>query len=348
MTGLTPLGILAGHEISKYPGMMTRNCSDRLIVSVFAILVTFANPIRSDPAIPASPPPLPEKAASLSQGIRATAIGEDRQGNLWVWNWNGGRVDLYSPTGEPEGVVRIPAATDVDADRSWGVVAITGFGLELRIASFEDAPATVIPLKDRAQGVTWIDPNTVAVSPALAAHRVEIWDLRSRTVVRRFGQETPIVPGPGVTLLRNVLLHYDERQGKLYSIESFTGDVQIFSVDGKLLRHETIPKPDRTALEESMAQDDQERRRRNDPVSIDVTWYRMAVDSEGTFWSVQSCDGTRKKATFFKLPVHDPPSLIPSDEPCCNHSFTLWRGWFLLFPQPGGLPNRCNSVRRIP
>jgi hypothetical protein len=302
----------------------------------------------SAPSIAASALPLPEKTAALAQGLQATRSGEDREGNLWVWGRTGGRVDLYNPEGELQGSARIPAATDVDADRSWGVAAITGFGLELRIASFEGAPATVLPLKDRAQGVTWIDQNTVAVSPALAAHRVEIWDLRSRTVVKRFGQETPVVPGPGVTLLRNVLLHYDERQAKLYTIESFTGDVQVFSKDGKLLRHETIAKPDRSVLEGAIAKDDQERRQRNDPVSIDLTWFRMAVDSEGTFWSVQSCDETQKKVTFFKLPDRDRSSLVTLNDPCCNLSLALWRGWFLLFPQPGGPPNRCNSVRRIP
>lgn len=315
---------------------------------VFVLVVSAVSVLGAAGAEGAQPPPVSEKAEILARNVRGMRAGADRKGNLWAWSWPGNRVDLYSPMGELEASVQIVDAIDLDADRSWGVAAVSGFGHELRLVSFEGSFQTVIPLPDRAQGVAWIDQNRVAVAPALAAHRVEIWDVEKKVMIRKLGEAVPLRPGPGVTLLRNVLLKFHPQSNLLYTLESFQGDLQVFSLSGALVKREMIPKPDRAALEAAIEQDGKERRARNEVLTPAITWFRLAIDEEGTVWSVQSCDRAQGKATLFKWPAAGKPSLITVEEPCCQLALTLWNGRILLYSQPGAPGALCNSLRRAP
>src|SRR5262245_51616772 len=115
-------------------------------------------------------PPLTEAALAVARGVRGHYMGVDHGGNLWTWDWDSGRFDLYSPGGEHLGSTRIRQSIAVDADRSWGVAGILDSYTELRVASWEGT-AVSIPLRDSAASVAWIDARTVAVAPTTAAHR---------------------------------------------------------------------------------------------------------------------------------------------------------------------------------
>jgi hypothetical protein len=294
----------------------------------------------------AAAPPAPA-GLELARGLDSTEIGVDREGNLWTWDAHGQRVGLYSPQGERLCSVPIEFSNAVDADRTWGIAGIFGFGKELRLLSWEGKAAATIPLADEARAVAWIGPDTVAVAPALAAHRVEIWNVRDRTLTRKIGSEQPLTPRPGATRLRTVALHYQPERGLLYTLESFTGDLEVYALDGRLVREAKVP-PVKRSIDESLAEMDRKARARNDVQTPAFWWYRLAVDGAGTVWTVQSCDAERLDTTLFKVPLEGEARTLVLTNFCCALKLAVWGGWAISYPDPGLTKPTCDKVRRLP
>src|SRR5258708_6534448 len=78
-------------------------------------------------------------------------------------------------------------------------------------------------------------PSKDALSPQRAAHRVELWSLGKRKLVKSLGSEPEIKLVSGATRVRQVLLRYDAARRLLFTLESFTGDLQVLSLDGKVV-----------------------------------------------------------------------------------------------------------------
>jgi hypothetical protein len=290
-----------------------------------------------------------EKALALVRELRARRMDVDRSGNLWTWDGNTGQVQLYSPGGGSLVSTRVPRATAVDVDREWGVAGIVADGFELRILPFGQAAPLSIRLRHVSHGVAWIDGQTVAVAPALAGHRIEIRRLPDGTVLREIGTEDPIEPKPGLTVLRTVDLDYDPKRELLFTTESFSGDVQIFSLDGKLLRRESLPlSEERRSFERSLAASGEEARKNQDAQTPAIWWFHQAVDASGTAWFVVDCDRKNRKATFFKIPLQGTATRVTVDEPCCHSTLALWGPWLVLYSSPATPQELCNSVRKLP
>jgi len=292
--------------------------------------------------------PLSDEALALARTLQAAQMGVDRAGNLWTRDSQSGAIRLYSPKGAELARSRVSGALSVDVDHEWGVAAVVSHGFELRLMPPGDKPEVSIQLGERADGVAWIDPQTVAVSQALAAHRVEIWNTQQRKILRKLGTETALQPEPGVTILRTVGLEYDPRRNLLYTLGSYKGDLQVFSLDGQTVRQEQLPLPDRTELETFFAEQGRQKKARNEIFTPSIRWFRQAVDDNGTVWSVQQCDPQRGKAVFLKVPLQGKMEVIETEERCCSKSLVLWGGWLLLYSDPASPRASCSSVRRLP
>jgi hypothetical protein len=107
----------------------------------------------------------------------------DRQEHLWAWSRSSGRVEIYTKQGERLAVVRVPQAKSLDVDSQWGLAVLVGEGRELQGLALDGRPLFVLPLEEPMGDVVWIDAHTVALSPTLAGHRVEIWDVEVGTLL---------------------------------------------------------------------------------------------------------------------------------------------------------------------
>ncbi|HEX4964984.1 MAG TPA: hypothetical protein VF173_29520 [Thermoanaerobaculia bacterium] len=285
---------------------------------------------------------------SLVRDLHATGMGVDQEGNLWAWQSGAGRIDLYSPDGEVIAKASLRDAVSVAVDRHWGVAGIVGQGKELRLVPFGGGSPLLIPLPDEARGVAWVDAETVAVAPALANHRAQLWQIREKTLIKKLGVEEVIEPKIGTTVLRSIAMQYDPGRKLLYTLDSFKGDLQVFALDGRLVRHETFPQVERRELEAWLAQTDREMRERHETFAPGIRWFSLAVDAAGAAWSVQACDRAQARATLLQIPLLGKRQSTTLEAACCALPLVIWKGWLILYTDPAAPREICNLIRRIP
>lgn len=315
----------------------------KLLPAMFAVQALLLAPGHA--AQGAAPPA--NAGLELARGLQVSEMGVDREGNLWTWDAHGQRVSLYSAQGERLFSVPIDFANEVDADRTWGIAGIFGFGRELRLLSWDGKAIVTIPLADDARAVAWIGPDTVAVAPALAAHRVEIWNVRDRVLTRKMGSEQPLTPKPGATRLRTVALHYQPERDLLYTLESFTGDLEVYSLDGRLVREAKVPPVERP-IDKFLVEMDRKARASNDVQTPAIWWYRLAVDDAGSAWTVQSCAAESHDTTLFKVPIEGETKTLVLTNFCCTRKLAVWGGWAVSYPDPSVTKPTCEKIRRLP
>lgn len=293
-------------------------------------------------------PEISERALALARELRASVMGVDRAGNLWAWNDSSGRVEVYSPAGERLAYGSAGDAIAMDADYAAGIAAIVSAGSELWIAPWGEGKASSFRLPERSTSVAWIDAETLAVAPAMAGHRIEIWNLRDRTRLRTFGTETAFSLAPGLNRLRTLALHFDPARGWLYTVDGFTGEVQVFTLDGRLVRKVPGPALSRPELDQWIARVDREARAKGDVQSHAIWWLRPAVDAAGNVWLSLACDERQGPATLYRVAPDGSPSTFTVEERCCSRSIVIWGEWALLYASPLAPPSACNSLRRRP
>ena len=319
-------------------------CAVRLLL-VLAITASSLH-AAAPSATPASAPaaPLPAKAQTLVDGLRAFRAGVDREGNLWAWNWSSGRVDLYSPAGDRLATANVGPALDVDADVSFGVAAIFGNGREVHLVPWH-GQTTSFPLENSAHRITWVARGAVAVAPETTAYRAELWNTRARALVKTFGTERALTPKIGATRLRAVVLDYADRQNLLYSLESFTGELQVFAMDGRLVRRETISRVGGAYLDDAIVRMDQEAREKHEVQTPSLWWFSLAIDAKGDVWVIQSCDKTHGKTSTLRIPLAGSTGSVDFTGACCSRSSTVWNGWLVSYAEPGDPPGACGAWR---
>jgi hypothetical protein len=299
----------------------------------------------------ASPPSgIPSGIAKVGEAVKnlgASHVGVDRAGNLWVYSWNSGRIDLFSPAGERIATANVGSGF-VDADRSWGVAVISAQGAGLRVVPWQGAPSAPVPLENRSNAVAWVGPETVAVAPALAGHRAEIWNLRDKVLAKTLGAERPLSLGPGIIRERTLELRYDGMRDLLHTLDSFTGDLQIFSMDGRLVRREAIPEGDHSSLDRWLSEIDQKARAENRSDSVTLRRFRLSLDAGGTVWVIQHQDEERGQASVVKVPPGAKAETLVIEERSPSLSHAVWNGSILIYSQTGDPTGPCFDVRRLP
>jgi hypothetical protein len=366
----------------QFPGRASRNRRLRHL-GLFAALAGLA---WLAPLALAAAAVTPSKdALSLIELVRARRMGTDAAGHLWAWDPQAGTMRFFSPAAERlDTLVVPPGGVALDGDLRWGAVALIDEGATLvwvrpgagsqeegagaaagapppagpaaspagPAASAGTAGGSEIKLPEPAGWVCWIDQDTVAVSPQRAGHRVEIWDLRDRQRRRSFGKEMPITLKNGATRVREVQLRYDPSRRLLYTLESFTGDLQVFQLDGKLdgraVWHVPIANPWKK-LEEAKLADLDARARSNDvayPQAFSDLW--LMVGPDGSAWVRQDVDVLKQSVTLMRASAAGTAVKTVEKVRCPARYFTIW-GDRLIFYQDVQLPREvCNSVAPLP
>lgn len=292
-----------------------------------------------------------DKALQAAQKLRATRMGVTRQGELWAWDQRAGTIQVLSLDGRLRTGPTVSVADAIDVDSEWGVVALVHEGAAVQIFPIDGPRGNAIRLENPGQGVAWMGPNAVAVSPSLSAGRVETWDLAARSRSAVWGEEQPVPDGPGVARLRVVDLQYDHAARLLYSLDTFSGDLQVFDPGGQVVRRAGVTHPRQAELEAWFKQRDAEVRASGARERTGHRqWDGFAVAPDGTVWMVEYCRNGEKRVTMRRLPEQGPPSAaFLENVDCCSYRFTLWAGSLVMYRDPYAPILTCNFVvRRFP
>lgn len=181
--------------------------------------------------------PTDEALALVESYGGASEIGRDRNGNLWIFDRKDGRIDLISPLGERLGSRRLQVALAVDADSEWGIahVSLMSGRRMLEITPWSGRGYERIRLPYRAGEVRWVGTGFVAIAPVNADHRFSIWSVESGKAVATVGTENPVGRrDPGLVVLRRILLRYCPSKARIFTLDSSTGELEVYTFDGAL------------------------------------------------------------------------------------------------------------------
>ena len=312
----------------------------------------------------------PTKAAlTLAELVRARSMGVDHAGNLWAWDPIEGTVRFFSTAGEPAGEVLVPKDSDmVDGDAEWGVLMVADEGTRMGwvrpSAARQDASAAPAPADGAAPApgpkpdeiqlpedvgwACWIDADTVAVSPRRAGHRVELWSLRQRKMLKSFGKEQTIVLRKGANRVRQVQLLWDASRRLLYTLESYTGDLEVFKLNGSLAWRAKAENPFRKVEDERLADLDARAKSHDTayPQAFPDLW--LAEGPDGSAWVRQGVDILKSSVTLLRSTAAGAAPRQVANLRCPGRTFTIW-GDNLIFYRDIAVPREvCNSIAPLP
>jgi hypothetical protein len=297
----------------------------------------------------ATPNGRPSRAAlQVASHWTVAKLGVEARSNLWGWNATAGTVELLSPRGAVLGQAAVRGASALDASEEWGIVGLFEVERTLRWLSWDGEEKARLPLAGPAMDVCWVGPGLVAVTPELAPHRVEIWSLQDKRLVRTMGQEARLVPGPGATRLRGVELRYDFARRLLHTLETFTGDLQVFRDDGGLAGSARIENPEAARVEEWLRGVDRRAKAENDMQTPVLRWLTLAVDPAGDDWVGQKVEGTPGpggSATWVRVRRgRETPVTLRSND-CLALKLAFWGDSILQYRSPDSAWKPCLTVR---
>lgn len=293
-------------------------------------------------------------ALALAELVRGRWLGVDHAGNLWAWEAVEGSVRFFSPTAARLGTVLVPLdTTAVDGDAHWGAAALTGEGSKLIWVRPGEAAAaggerSEIQLPSVAGAVCWIDADTVALSPQRAAHRIEVWNLRQRKMVKSFGEERAIELPAGATRVREVQLRYDRARRQLFTLETYSGDLEVFSLDGTLAWRAKIENAYRKMEESTMADLDSRAKSRDLPLGRALTDMWLAAAADGSAWVSQKLNVLKQSVTMVRATAAGTAVKEVTKLRCPSLDFTIWGGQLLFFRDISTPREVCNSVAQLP
>ena len=284
-------------------------------------------------------------------------MGVDHAGNLWAWEALEGSARFFSPAAERLPTIGVPLdAAAVDGDAQWGAVALTplaGPGGEGRVLAWVrpgSAPGKheELVLPAPASWVCWIDQDTVALSPQRAAHRVELWSLGKRKLVKSLGSEPEIKLVSGATRVRQVLLRYDAARRLLFTLETFTGDLQVLSLDGKVVWRAKLDDPYKKVEEKTLADLNERAKTRDMTLGQTLSDLWLAEGPDGTAWVSQQIDMRNQSVGLVKASAAGTAAEKVSNLRCPSKTFTIW-GTHLVFFRDIATPREvCNDVAPLP
>jgi hypothetical protein len=291
--------------------------------------------------------PSPAVLARIEK-LRVREMGVDRAGNLWAWGSGLGMVTLISTAGIDLGLIKASGAQAVDVDSEWGVIGLFREGYELQWLKDDGEPRVTIRLDGPAADVCWLGPDLVAVTPQTAGHRIETWDLKKKALVKTLGEETPLHPVPGATRMRAVLLRYDFAHHLLYSLESFTGDLQVFDEEGRLAWRAGVENPRKPDFEKWLQGVDATAKAQRDVQTPVIFSLRLALSQQGDLWVLQKRGEDRHTETFLKIgPKGTSPHTLPEGT-CPSYNFLIWQSQFVTFREPSSPQGACVGWIPVP
>jgi hypothetical protein len=334
------------------PFLLTRfsHSVDTLAVMIlpflFAAAVASGAPEKAKAQTPASIAP---RALRVVEGKRATRMGPDHLGNLFIWEQRAQLVTMLAPSGEIVAKATVEHASAVDGDVEWGVAALSDHDASLSIIPFRAGQkASTIPLETKAFSVCWMSGHEVAVSPKLGGFRVEVWDVTKGVRTRTLGPEPPVVPKPGQYRARGVLLAFDHRNQRLLSLDAFTGELVVFSSDGATVRRAGVRHPDWERLSAQFDHPQGGASAGEGQSEIVVSpWDSLAVDEAGNAWLAEGAGPRDVKFVKFQKDDDAIQRFQQDGLECVSLRFTLWGGWLLTYRDPLMPMAVCSGTRRV-
>lgn len=291
-----------------------------------------------------------EKALSLAGQLAATSIGVDHGGNLWSWNLSDGRVQLITPSGDRVYGPAVDDAEGVDADFEWGIASLVDGGNAVRLTSWTGGPPTTMALDERSGALCWVDAKTVAVSPLVGDSRVVLWDLGTKTQIRRLIHEEPIVPREGAVKARTTLLRMDHKRHVLHTFDAFSGELIVVDLNGRPLRRAELENQNRERLEAWLHDVDlRAKQEHQTKLPQFYSWTSMGIDDDGATVLFDRC--IREEGAVAIVRVLTSGELrrdAISVGNCCANWLAVWAGWVLVYQDPSTVEQPCIRVRRLP
>lgn len=270
-------------------------------------------------------------------------MGTDRFGNLWWWNQSSRTLRVLSADGEwiltkqIEG--RLPTVATFDAE--WGGAALD-MGRDLLLVPPSGTAPVRITRDSKATNLAWVRRGRLAVAPSRADHRVEIWDVKKRRIVDRWGQEEPIPDGPGFHRLRAVSLAWDDERERLWSLETFTGELVVFSGEGHEVMRQTLSHP---RLEKTRAwvekTEGQAARKTSEKEDTYLNlWTSLTLAPDGSALVLEACDKSRGILKVLRIATDGRVEKQQQNlGDCCPSGFRFWGSEIIPFHDPR-LPGR--------
>lgn len=284
--------------------------------------------------------------------LKPSRMGVDRHNNLWAWDRSRGQTWWVNPAGEVRPGPTIANASAVDLDSEWGAVALSGTGDALLEVPDGGGKGRVIRLPNQAGHVCWVGPRLAAISPRLADHRVELWDLGGQFRALTFGTEQAITPRPGAQLARAVILHFDFERERLVTLEAFSGDLQVFARDGSLIYRTIVPVPEREKQKilSWLQQSDERARASGDSKISSVLYFAdFALDSRGAVWVVGERSEARNTTTFVTVRDGETPrSVTVKNTTRAAPQATIWGEWLIQYSDASAPGVPCMEERETP
>jgi len=277
-------------------------------------------------------------------------MGVDHRGNLWAWNQASGLTQWVTAAGDVHNGPTVQGASAVDLDTDWGLVALSGTGAELLYLPIRGGPRQALPLPNQAAHVCWVGAGTVAISPRLADHRVEIWSLGTKRLEVTAGDEVAIGTLPGAVLARAVLLHFDFERQRLATLEAFSGDLRVFDIVGGLVYRSTVPVPDqeRAGILAWLKQCDEEARATGASQTPSLYYFNdFAFDRTGNIWVVGERSGPRGRTTFVVVRPDGALEAVPFEtKDCAAPQAVAWGNWLIQYSSATSPAPFCVKERR--
>jgi hypothetical protein len=282
--------------------------------------------------------------------LSSDRLGVDHHGHLWSWNLSTGVVQSVTPAGSLLPPQKLESCEAIDHDSEWGTLCLTSQGFEVLVLSRHGTSSVRIPLETEVKEVAWIDRETFAASPTISPHRVELWSTPDAKRVTVMGSEPEIELREGAVRKRWVWLLFRHEEGRLYTLESFEGTLEVFGRDGDLLAESHLVHPDYERLSEWLAEHDREALKASELKPLTVAlWTSLMVNADGRTILNRRCneaEGTLELAQVDRDGSIEMVSL--SGIECCASTSQLWGDWIITYRGSGDPRIVCTEARRMP
>jgi hypothetical protein len=285
-------------------------------------------------------------ALKIVERLPAARMGVDRDGNLWAWDPKAESIAVLAPQGSRLEPWKAPGAQAVDLDPEWGLVGLYKYGSEIHW-SRRGMPDIVLLLPNQSTDLCWIGPATVAVTPRTNEHRVEIWNLKDQVLAQSFGQEQVVGHEPGAVRLRAVLLLFDRPRERLYTLESESGDLQVYDRAGKLLWRAAFPDPGQHQIDSWLRDLDSQAKKQGTANRPLLFRLYPAIDGDGTFWTAREIHTLTKTAVLASSTVLGTSQRVLTKLSCTSFNLVFWGNQIVFYTDPAMPRDVCNGVRRI-
>jgi hypothetical protein len=280
---------------------------------------------------------LPRRTSAILS-MRATKAGVDRLDRLWAFDATAATVTIVTAEGDATTSGVLPRAMTVDVDPEWGIASLAQDGETIRVSRWDGTTTREMKLTDVATDITWLDATSVAVTPAFAGHRIEIWDVKQRVRTVTMGRALPISRGQGASLARTTLLRFDPRRSEFIALDATFGRIYSFARDGRPLREVKLHASP-SAIGEWLSDHD------SPAAPLSIRYYTsLAVAADGTIWV--SCDPSPGvDRAVYRVALDGSLSKVSVEAPrCALQRLQVWREQLLLLGDPVLGDRTCTTI----